>query len=204
MKVLSFECVVEGHGEVSALPILVKRSVRAYRSACRAEVGRPIRKKRRSLLKADELERSVEQAAIYTKRRGAVLVLLDSADDRACELAPKLLARARGASAGCPVSVVLACKEYEAWFLASIESLRSVGGLAADLEAVIDPEEIRGAKEWLSKRMPRHQPYRETLHQAEFSGKFNLDLARSRSASFDKLCREIEGLCDALTGAEPV
>lgn len=198
MNVFGFACVVEGHGEESAVPVLVKRIVRTYRSACRADVRKPIRQPRSSLLKAGELERWVRVAAVSVKHQGAIIVLLDSDNDLACQLAPQLLARARSAAPGCPVSVVLACKEYEAWFLAAIESLRSVQGLREDIEPIEEPESIRGAKEWLSSRMPRNQPYKETLHQEEFSRNFDLDLARQRSASFDKLCREIEGLCDRL------
>src|SRR2546426_7135782 len=45
-----------------------------------------------------------------------------------------------------PCAVVLAHREYEAWFLASLESLRGRRGIRGDAEAHPDPEEPRDRK----------------------------------------------------------
>ena len=42
--------------------------------------------------------------------------------------------------------VVLAHREFEAWFLAAIESLRGTGGIRADAESHHDPESPREQK----------------------------------------------------------
>ena len=92
--------------------------------------------------------------------------------------------------------MVLAKHEYEAWFLASAESLRGRRGLAADLTSPPDPEAIRDAKGWLSNRMATGK-YREVLDQPAFTAAF--DLAQSRRAdSFDKCWREITAVLAAL------
>jgi len=95
------------------------------------------------------------------------------------------------------ISVVLAMKEYEAWFIAAAESLRGQCGLAQDLVGDPNPEDIRGAKEWLSKRMPRNRRYAETTDQATLTGVFDMQAAR-RTDSFDKCYREIVRLLTVL------
>src|SRR5688572_29082730 len=89
---------------------------------------------------------------------GAVLVVLDGDDDCPAQLGPVLLRRAEGACRTIPVAVVLAKKEFEAWFIASAASLAGRRGLPADLRAPADPEAIRDAKGWLSCQMPRGSP----------------------------------------------
>ena len=82
------------------------------------------------------------------------------------------------------ISVVMAKKEYEAWFIAASESLRGTRRLTPDLNAPADPENIRGAKEWLSRHMPSNQPYAETTDQPALTAVFDLNAAR-RADSFD-------------------
>ncbi len=61
-----------------------------------------------------------------------------------------------------------------------------------------DPEGIRGAKEWLSSKMPKTQPYAETTDQAAFTQLFDMTEAR-KTNSFDKCYREISNLLSKLT-----
>jgi Domain of unknown function (DUF4276) len=92
-------------------------------------------------------------AALKARPRGGVFVLIDSDDDCPAQLAPRLLARATPAGIGLPVSVILPKREFEGWFLAAAESIRGKRGLPPDLTPPQNPEEIRGAKEWLRKRI---------------------------------------------------
>jgi hypothetical protein len=89
--------------------------------------------------------------------------------------------------------VVLACQEFETWFIAAARSLRGKRGLPEDLEIPDLPEGIRGAKEWLRNRMPKHRPYAETVDQPALAAEFDLQEAR-RAPSFDKCFRSIEWL----------
>jgi hypothetical protein len=127
-----------------------------------------------------------------------VLVLVDSDDDCPAELGPGLLERARKARSDVPIGMVLAKREFEAWFLASAESLRGKRGLAQDLTAPSDPETVRDAKGWLSDRMTTGRRYRETLDQPALSADFDFVQARAAD-SFDKCYREIAQLLTQLS-----
>ncbi len=101
--------------------------------------------------------------------------------------------RAREARSDLAIGVVLAKREFEAWFLAAADSLRGKRGLATNLTAPDDPEAIRGAKEWLTARMAPGRRYVETLDQSALAATFDLELAR-RAPSFDKLYRQVAAL----------
>jgi hypothetical protein len=96
------------------------------------------------------------------------------------------------------VAVVLAKREYEAWFLAAAKSLRGTRGLRADMEPPTDPEGIRGAKEWLTGHMTGGRSYRATRDQAALSAKFDVKEALV-AASFEKFHREVTRLVEALS-----
>ena len=117
--------IVEGHGELDAVPILLRRIAAAALPAGAVDVRSPIRVDRRKIVKAAELERAVELAARKAGAGGRILILLDAEDDCPAELAPDLLRRARAARGDRAIRVVLAKTEYEAWFLAAADSIVS-------------------------------------------------------------------------------
>jgi hypothetical protein len=92
----------------------------------------------------------------------------------------------------------MAKKEYEAWFIAAAESLRGHCGLSQGLIADPNPEDIRGAKEWLSRHVPRNRRYSEVTDQRELTRYFDMQAAARRADSFDKCYREIVRLLTAL------
>lgn len=96
------------------------------------------------------------------------------------------------------ISLVLANREYEAWFLAAAESLGGHCGLPSDLTSPSNPEGIRGAKEWLRRHMPRVRKYSETVDQPALTSVFDMQMARQRADSFDKCYREIVRLLTVL------
>ncbi len=117
-------CVVEGHGDAEALPVLIRRIAQRVQPSIVVAVPHPIRTPKSRLLKTGELERAVDLAARKINRQGGILVLLDSDDDCPKDLAPKLLHRAVQTCGDLPIAVVLANREFESWFLAAAESLR--------------------------------------------------------------------------------
>jgi len=196
---MKFGLVVEGHGEVEAAPILVRRVAAWAGFAGELVVLPPFRVHRGSVVKEGELERAVEFSARKVGAEGAILVLLDADDDPACQLGPALLQRATAARPDRRIGVVFAVQEFEAWFLASAESLRGQRTLPADLAAPADAEAIRGPKGWLEAKMGNG--YSETIDQAKLTAKLDIDRARAAAPSFDKLVREI---CRLLQIAAPV
>jgi hypothetical protein len=190
-------CIVEGHGEVDSLPLLLRRIHEQSVSLRFPELQRNdvLRIPRSKLLREGELERAVMLAASKVGPAGAVLVLLYSDDDAPCELGPTLLARAMSTGTLASVAVVLAHREYEAWFLTSASSLAGRCGLSPQLEPPPDPESIRDAKGWLREQMAGRS-YREVVHQPRLTAVMDLDQAR-RARSFEKLWREVTRILGA-------
>ncbi len=187
-------CIVEGQGDSVAVPILIRRIVTALEPTLLLHIPQPpIRVSRDKIVKSQELETAVEAAAEKNNGSGAILLLMDADADCPATLAPQLLLRARVARNDMPIAVVLAHKEFEAWFLAAAQSLRGQQGLASTLEPPPDPEGITGAKEWLRKHMEGSRTYKETVDQAALTRLLDLNAAR-QSPSFDKLWRDIARL----------
>jgi len=185
-------CIVEGQGDLEAVPILLRRISQELFPGKPIQIH-PFRIPRTKLLKDGELERAVELAARRIGGGAGILILLDSDDDCPAVLGPSLLARAARARSDVSVRVVLAHREFESWFLAGAESLRGRRGLQRDLLRPENPENIRGAKEWLTARMPGGQRYVETLDQPALAAVLDLAAAR-RADSFDKLWRDLSSL----------
>ncbi|MBX3271465.1 MAG: DUF4276 family protein [Sandaracinaceae bacterium] len=185
-------CIVEGHGETTAVPILLRRLwERDPEGLAMPELTTSdvLRVPRSRLLRPGELERAVELAARRTGPGGAVLILLDADDDTACSLGPELRARASRARSDVRLAVVLAVREFEAWLLASATSLRGVAGLPLDLAPPDDPEAIRDAKGWLSRHMSGGR-YREVIHQEKLTARMSL-VPEPDCPSLAKLRREV-------------
>lgn len=187
--------VVEGDGEVAAVPILFRRLIAELNLAIPMDVARPIRQPRGSLLKKGGIEQAVSFAAIEMGQLGAIFILLDSDGDCPAQLGPTLMGRARGARPDRQVSLVLAHQEFEAWFLASATSLKGQRALGEDIEDHPAPESVRGCKAWLETWMPVTSKYSPTADQPALAATFNMSLARRNAPSFDKLWRELEAIC---------
>lgn len=182
--------IVEGDGDVAAVPVLLRRVAAWLSPHLPAAISRPIRVRRdRFLNREEEFRRHLLLAAAKCGDEGWILVLLDADDDCPAELGPRVLERAREVVPHRAVSVVLAKREYEAWFLAAVDSLHGQRGLAFARPLELDPESQRDAKGWLGARMAGGR-YRETTDQPAFSALMDLGMAREASRSFRKLCDE--------------
>jgi len=116
--------IVEGHGEVQAVPVLIRRIFAAFQPEIHPQINPPSRIKAGSFL-ADPayFEKFIRLAAAKAAQgNGTVLILLDREDDCPRTLGPDLLARARHVRPDIPCIVALAYREYETWFLAAATS----------------------------------------------------------------------------------
>jgi hypothetical protein len=182
--------IVEGDGEVAALPILLRRLNSWLSPGEYLDVLPPIRVHRDRFLNRDEeFRRHLLLAAGKCGDFGWILILLDADDDCPADLAPKLLERARSHVPHRPISVVLANREYEAWFIASAESLHGYRGFSFSSQELVEAERPRNAKGWVGEHMSSGT-YRETTDQPAFSARMCLQMAFDRSRSFRKLCSE--------------
>jgi len=177
--------IVEGHGEVKAVPVLLRRLL-AEAQVYDFQVGNPIRRKRSQFVQEEPLRQSVRIARLQKDCR-AILILFDSDDDCPKELASQIEEWATEEAGEIPCCVVMAHREYEAWFLASIASLRGERGIRRDAESHPEPERPRNAKHQLESRMHSGLSYSETADQAAFTARLDFAVAYSRCRSFRKM-----------------
>ena len=174
--------IVEGHGEVQAVPVLLRRIGAEVAPNSILSVPRPIRVSRHRIVQEGRLERYLNIAVAHGGPEARVLILLDANGDCPAKLGPTLLKRARAARSDKRIQLVLAKQEYESWFIAASESVVSGSPVSPP-----DPESIRGAKEWIR----RSQQYRPTVDQAPMTAEFDMEQARRRAPSFDKMWRGV-------------
>lgn len=185
-------CVVEGKGEVAAVPRLCARILEYLKIADWYVDEDPIRQPRGQLVdmkgtseRRKCLARGVDRAVGLAMKRKpqAVLVLCDSDDACAAVWGPDAAAVVSARVVG---GAVMAVREYEAWLLGG----RSV----ADLERLRlkNPEAVRDAKGRLARLVPGYLP---TTHQLDQTRTLDIAVARERCPSFDKLVRQIEAVC---------
>jgi hypothetical protein len=177
--------IVEGQGDVDAVPLLLRR-LRDEAQAWGLEVAKPHRKPRKKLVKKEFLQSAVQLAGLTPDCAG-ILILFDADDDCPKDLAAVLDEWAQEVAGGKPCVVVVANREYEAWFLASIEALRGKAGILPEAASHPDPESPRDAKGELEKRMPHGATYAPTADQAPLTAHLDLESAYRRCRSFRKL-----------------
>jgi len=192
--------IVEGQGEETAVPLLLRR-LRDEAELWELEVGRAIRQRRTQLVKKATLQAAVRIAAVREDCAG-ILVLFDADDDCPKECAPTLEACAREAASGKPCAVVIANREYEAWFLAGMEALWGRCRIAPGAVSHPDPESVRGAKEELERHMPPGASYSPPVDQAKLTAHLDFERAYRKCRSFRKLVKAFGALAAAL-GAVP-
>ena len=197
MSIVKIATIVEGHGEVVAVPRLLQKIKEEF--APELTLITPVIRLSADKIKHDraKLQEYIQIAADKIDNQGGILVLVDADSDCPATLGPALLQCAREVHSSVPLSVVLAKGEYESWFIAAAESLRGREGFPIDLAAPDSPETVQGAKEWLGKK--RGRKYTETLDQAKLTSAFDMEMARSASPSFDKLFRDVTQLLTEIT-----
>jgi Domain of unknown function (DUF4276) len=188
--------IVEGHGEVGSVRILLRRIWESLGGEF-MEVLQPIRQPRGRLVKKDGLSNAIQLAheklnnPPISTDPAIVLILIDADEDCPREWGPKLLDIAREVDSRMDVACVLAKLEYETWFVAAAESLEKYLELPLGFIASESPEEARHGKGWVKQHF-RGTRYSETQDQPAMTSVMDLAVCRRRSPSFGKLCRELE------------
>jgi len=208
--------IVEGDGEVKALRLLLRRLFSEVHQTCDFEVAKPKNAHGcGSLTTLNGIERFVKYALIEPDCE-AVLVLIDNdavrglpegqalEDDCAPALAHYLARRINAIHPNKPVVVVVARWEYEAWFLASLETVGQAVGLPEDVVYEGDVESARSAKGWISRRLPPGRKYSETRDQVRMTALLDFGRIESRSPSFRRLKHALEEVVDAYLEGEVI
>ena len=188
--------IVEGYGEVSAVPVLLRRFAHEVFENYTIDVHRAHRLSKGQILTPPHLENAVELAArkMSTYQRKALILLLDSDLDCPAEIGIQLQERIHQSRPDIPHSVVLPKHEFEAWFLAAARSLRGKNSVLTTADPPDDPEGIIGAKEYLERRlMEGGASYSPTVDQPALSSYFSFQEARV-CRSFRKLEADLQRL----------
>jgi hypothetical protein len=182
--------IVEGDGEVVALPVLLRRMAAEWLPTTAVNPLPPIRVRRdRFLAREDEFRRQLLLAAAKSGEEGWILIVLDADDDCPARLGRQIHDRAQPYVAHRRLSVVLANREFEAWFIAAAHSLDGVRGFSPFQGEVVQAEVPRDAKGWMRERMSG-KVYRPVLDQPAFAACIDLRQAAANSRSFRKLLKE--------------
>lgn len=194
--------IVEGHGEEQAVPVLLRRlltELGVYDVAVKRSLRCP-----KNQMTADEAAfKRMLTLARFDLDVSAVLFLFDADNDCARTFVPAMRRWADETAPGFPCAVVMARREYEAWFLAAITSLRGQRDIHVDATYPGDPEAVSDAKAALRAFMPPNRKYSETTDQAALSQLFDFGQACQGAASFRRLVQEVRRLLMA-TGHLPV
>jgi hypothetical protein len=197
-------CIVEGHGERDAIPVLCNRIVR---SILGVDAGwyideDPVRHPRSRLVDeavpsplrsahADGLARALRLAA--ARAPDAILVVCDRDDDCPATWGPSVPGTVLPGFI--PVAAVMASREYESWLLAGYPLAQRTAARA------IDPDKApRDAKRALARLVPDYAP---ATHQVQVTRNLDLTAAWKTSDSFDKLVRSLAVLVRAPAPARP-
>ena len=177
--------VVEGPGDVRALPILLRKHLEA-KGSFGDVLGKPVPLNGvGNALKKGGIESYVRVAA---GRHGClgVFVCVDSDDRDPSGLRDELEGRARSVVAT-PTSVAVAVRCFEDWIYASAEALR------LDLTWQADSRGLKQIKDAL-----RPEAYAKPVHQPKLTHRMDLQLARSRSNSLAAALTAFDGLTESL------
>lgn len=192
--------IVEGDGDAQAVPKIIAKIL--------AHLGRhdlipgdaKIAGGKSELTKVGGLEIYLNYAEAVANAC-ATLVIIDADDDCPKTLAEELANRVRIKGVRNPVAIVVANREYEAWFIASLETIKGQRNIASDCTFAGDVETRRDAKGWLSNQMPKGKVYRETVDQIALTQKIDIDLAVANSRSFRRLVHAVKELIVAADGS---
>ena len=189
--------IVEGHGDVFAVPELLRRLAHERFQNYQLNILTPFRLSRGKIVVDRELARAVELGARKLAAHGgagAILVLFDADDDCPGTLGPLLLQRIAMTRPALLSAVVLAKREYESWFLASAIALRGRSAISDDAAPPPDPEAVRDAKGYMEQQLLRPgAKYSETIDQVALTASMDFDEAMV-CPSFQKFYRDMARL----------
>lgn len=187
--------LVEGHGEVEAVPVLLRR-LQATAEEYGFKIARPFRRKRSELTAQASVHGSV-QLALGTPDCAGIIIMFDSDDDPACVIGPNVQAWAQSAAGHIPCEVVAVTREYEAWFISAVESLRGVRGVSLDAVSHVAPETVRDAKGALEERMVLGGFYSPSADQAALTAEVDLVEVYRKCRSFRRMVKAFGVMAEA-------
>lgn len=197
--------IVEGHGEVEAAPLLIRRLLHEQFQRYDLEIKKPFNAHSNSnILKPGGLENFLELArrAVDPCCQGLIVLLDAEREHHDCppNLAVSLARRTARLGLPFPVAIVCANCEYESWFIASLHTMRS--HLRPNVKYPGDPEQECGAKGWLSENMPPPRVYKETVDQVKLTQSLDIPHTIKHSRSFQRMVHAVEQLTQEISSGK--
>ena len=202
--------IVEGHTEAGCIEPLLQRVWNEHlgRNDRRMQVLPVLRAPRDQLVAANPgyLQQRINEVAIKLASKSAenpgseslILLLLDSEADEPVALRARLPMVAKAARTDMNCDCVLAVRSFEAWLMASAESLAVAGHLNPDAVAPRDCDAYPlSAARWLTASMNQFDPprkYKKAVDAARFVPAMDLTAARTNSPSFATLCQVLASI----------
>lgn len=187
--------IVEGHGEANrslnggqpAVHVLIQRLLYEV-NQCHGRLftpsDSPWRLKGVGQFSGEKLANVIRAHKEYDDCAG-LLILCDGDDgcpvERANEIKAQILEMEMLPFS---IAIVIAQKEFEGWFLASLSSIHEGKVYEGD------SEEKRDAKGWLKTEFS----YRPTRDQSDYTRRIDIVLAQQNSRSFRRMCHAIDEL----------
>ena len=174
--------LVEGEGDVAAIPVLLRRICVAHKRYD-VEICRPHR--RGDVHKVYRRFHDFLRAGLNEADR--LLWVMDCDDGCPLDWVAKLedLYQGNPPGASCQLRFAFLVREYESLFLTEQAAARDKLAIAGPFPKNVDA--VRGAKEWLSAQMPPGRAYKETSDQAALTAQLDLHVLRQKSRSFRHL-----------------
>lgn len=140
--------IVEGHGEIDAVPLLLRKVLHEELHIFDLQIANPYRLPRSKIGKfGSELASAIKLGGLkIAGTRGGVMIIADADDDCPADMHALFVEFCRENAFGFPVAFVLANREYEAWLIACGQAMRGHNSVRDDAYSHNDPETIRGAK----------------------------------------------------------
>ena len=178
--------IVEGDGDMAAVPVLLRRILHAH-NRFDVQILSPHKRGELPKVKAN-FERFFKAAAL----EGAPIICVLDFDCAQCldavADAHELQQKANELHPHIPFEACFIVKEFESLFLwDEANTRRSLPNIIKSTVFPVNPEEIRPAKEWLSKAQTSGFSYKPTAHQAKLADAVDINLLRAKSPSYQRL-----------------
>jgi hypothetical protein len=185
--------IVEGDSEVASVPILLRKI--CYSQGCyKVRVAAPIKMHRHQMAIEQYMRRFARIASVQPSC-SLILILLDADDDCSVEIANQIKHWLTEEALEVPFEIIVIQREYEAWLIANMESLRGKCGIKADANSHSHPETVRDAKGYITSQMSGSTRYHEVSDQPSLTNAVDPVVVSSRCKSFSRLTMKLKTYC---------
>lgn len=176
--------IVEGHGDIDAVSLLVRRVAESIDASIAVRIPVRLRSTKGQLCNRESFKAKLEIARRYVGPGGSVLVIMDADGDCPKEINERLTGWAGSDHADLMVGVVIVKREMESWFLA--------GSDLWDKDRLGDAECFHDPKGWVAEHLIKGH-YAETIDQPRMAAKLDIEKAKE-AGSFSKFVRDVARL----------